>query len=116
LAQFPQRPNPRVVSESIPLFFIARNGIGLWIAREAEGRTGGIFLFQRSAARFARKNGGPTGCATMLLARRLELDVDNRGPVLTAWLEKLLRRLAGFIPDHPPPIPIRRKKFVGECP
>jgi len=116
LAQFPQRPNPRVVSESIPLFFMARNKIGLWVAREAEGRTGGIFLFQRSALRFARKNGAPAGCATMLLAQRLELDVENRGPVLTAWLEKFLRRLARLIPDHPPPIAIRRRNFIGDHP
>lgn len=116
LAQFPRRPDPRVVSESIPLFFTARNKAGLWVAREAEGRTGGIFLFQRSALHFARKNGAPAGCATMFLAERLELDVENRGPVLTALLDKVLRRIGKFIPDHPPPIPIRRRNFIGERP
>jgi hypothetical protein len=54
-AKYPRRPDSGVLSESIPLFFIARNRAGLWVAREAEGHTGGIFLFKRSAVRFAEK-------------------------------------------------------------
>jgi hypothetical protein len=55
LFKFPARPEIHILSESIPPFFIARNRVGLWIAREAEGRTGGVFLFKKSALRFARK-------------------------------------------------------------
>jgi len=113
-AKFPRRPDSRVLSESIPLFFIGRNKNGFWVAREAEGRTGGIFVFKRSAMGFAKKNGAPVGCATMFLAERLELDVENRGSLLTAWLDAALRIAAGLIPDHPPPITIGRKKFKGE--
>jgi hypothetical protein len=50
-AKFPRRPDSGVLSESIPLFFIARNRAGLWVAREAKGRTGGIFLRGRPEGR-----------------------------------------------------------------
>ena len=40
VAEFPRRPDSGVLSETIPLFFIGRNGRGLWIARDAAGRTG----------------------------------------------------------------------------
>lgn len=116
VAKFPPRPDPSTLSESIPLFFVGRNRNGLWIAREAEGRTGGIFLFKRSALRFAQKNSGPSGCATMLLAGRLELDVNNHGNPLVARLAAVLHRVAGLIPDHPLPIPVRRRIFKGERP
>lgn len=42
----PQRPGPALLSEAIPLFFIGRNKDGLWVAREADGRIGGIFLLK----------------------------------------------------------------------
>ena len=116
VAKFPPRPDPSTLSESIPLFFVGRNRNGLWIAREAEGRTGGIFLFKRSALRFAQKNSGPSGCATMLLAGRLELDVENQGNPVVAWLAAALRRVAGLLSDHPPSITIRRRIFIGERP
>jgi hypothetical protein len=114
VAEFPRRPDVRVLSETIPLFFIGRNGCRLWIAREAEGRTGGIFLFKRSALRFAERNSAPIGCATMFLADRFELDVENRGNPLAAWLDAALRSVAGLIPAYPPPISIRRKIFNEE--
>jgi hypothetical protein len=113
-AQFPRRPNFRVLSKSIPLFFIARNKNGLWVARDAEGRSGGIFLFKRSALRFAEKNSAPAGCATMVLAQRIELDIKNRGHALVMWLNSLLRRAGSLIPDRPPAIPIGRRTFVGD--
>jgi len=108
---FPRRPNPQLLSESIPLYFIARNKNGFWIAREAEGRTGGIFLFQRSALRFAKKTSAPIGCATMFLPQRLELDVGNRGAKIAAWLDALVGKFGSLIPAFPPAIPIRRKIF-----
>jgi hypothetical protein len=111
VAEFPRRPDPTVLSETIPFFFIGRNKRGLWIVREAEGRTGGIFLFKRSALRFAARAGAPIGHATMLLTERFELDVENRGDPLAAWLDLALRSAAGFIPAYPPPIPVARKQF-----
>ena len=112
--QFPRRPSSSVLSESIPLFFIGRNKVGLWVAREAEGRTGGIFLFRESAMRFSGKHSLPAGCATMFLSERFELDVENRGNPLVARLDAVLRRAAALIPDYPPPMPIRRTIFRGE--
>jgi len=41
VVKFPRRPDPRVLSASIPLFFIGRNKYGFWVARAAEGRVGG---------------------------------------------------------------------------
>jgi hypothetical protein len=113
-ATFPRRPDSGVLSESIPLFFIARNRAGLWVAREAEGRTGGIFLFKRSALRFAERSSGPRGCATMFLAEHFELDVENRGDQLIGWIGAVLNVVARYIPEYPPPIPMLQKKQKGE--
>ena len=112
--KFSQRPDARAHSEAIPLFFIGRNKNGLWVAREAEGRTGGVFLLKRSALRFAKKNSAPTGCATMFLAERFELDFKNQGNPLVTWFDAVRRVWRRLIPDYPPPIPIGRKKFKGE--
>ena len=90
-AGFPGRPDPRVLSESIPLYFITKNAHGFWIARGADGRTGGIFLFKRSALRFARRRSTPQGCATVTLTDRLELDVENQGNPLAALLNAGMR-------------------------
>jgi hypothetical protein len=112
--RFPRRPDATVVSESIPLYFIAQNRNGLWLAREAEGRTGGVFLFKRSALRFAESNSRATGCATMFLAGRFALDVENRGNPLVARLDKVLAGITRFIPDYPPAIPLGRTYRKGE--
>ncbi len=112
-AKFPQRPDARVLSATIPLFFIGRNKNGLWVAREAERRTGGVFLLKRSALRFAKKNSVPVGCATMFLAERFELDVENQGNPLVTWFDAVRRAWRRLIPDYPPPIPIGRKKIRG---
>ena len=112
--KFSQRPDARAHSEAIPLFFIGRNKNGLWVAREAEGRTGGVFLLKRSALRFARKNSVPVGCATMVLTERFELDVKNQGNPLVTWLDAVQRAWRRLIPEYPPPMPIGRKKFKGE--
>jgi hypothetical protein len=73
------RPGPEVVNASIPVFFIGRNRHGLWVARDAEGRRGGIFWRQRSAVDFAHRNTAPTGCATVFPQARFELDIENAG-------------------------------------
>ena len=114
VAEFPRRPDYTVLSETIPFFFIGRNKRGLWIVREAEGRTGGLFFFKRSALRFAARASAPVGCATMLLTERFELDVENRGNPLAAWLDKAMRNLGELIPAYPPPIPIGSRNFKWE--
>jgi hypothetical protein len=108
---FPQRPNSGALNESIPLFFIGRNTLGFWVAREARGRTGGVFLFRRSALRFANINSAPAGCATMFLNERLELDLENQGNPLAAWLVRIAFRLSHLIPKYPPPLAIGRHKL-----
>jgi hypothetical protein len=79
LAPLPRRPGRTFLSDSIPLFFIGRNQSGFWVARASEGRSGRLFLFRRSAARFAHKRSSPRGCAIMLVERPIELDVPNQG-------------------------------------
>jgi hypothetical protein len=112
--RFPRRPDAGVVSEAIPLFFLARNRVGLWVVREAEGRKGGIFLFRRSAVRFAERSSAPRGCATMFLAEHFELDVENRGNRLIGWIGAVLNVVARYIPEYPPPIPMLHRKRKGE--
>jgi hypothetical protein len=110
VVKFPRRPNSGVLSESIPLFFIGRNRLGFWVARESQGRTGGIFLFKRSALRFANRNSAPAACATMSLDERLELDLKNQGNPLAAWLVGVAARLSNLIPKYPPPLAIGRAR------
>jgi hypothetical protein len=112
--EFPRRPQSRFLSESIPLFFIARNRHGLWVAREAEGRVGGMFLFKNSALRFAKRHSAGAGCATMFLTERFELDVENKGSRPIAWVHKALRWAGSLIPDYPPAIPLAPRLFEGE--
>jgi hypothetical protein len=107
---FPQRPDGGVLSESIPLFFIGRNTFGFWVAREAEGRSGGVFLFRRSALRFANRNSAPSACATMLLDEPLALDLENRGNPIVGWLVGIASLLRNLIPKYPPPIALGRRK------
>jgi hypothetical protein len=72
----PFRPlDPDIVSEAIPAFFIGRNKAGFWVARDVNGRVGGIFLRENSALSFARKHSGAAGCATVYLSERFELDL-----------------------------------------
>jgi hypothetical protein len=108
---FPDRPDAEVLSESIPLFFVGRNEAGFWVAREADGRAGGTFLFRSSALRFAKRCGAPGGCATMFLAQRFELDLEEGGNRLVAWLAAVWRAGQRLIPAYPPPIPFPRKRF-----
>lgn len=96
--------DPGTLSEAIPAFFIGRNKEGFWLAREAKGTIGGIFLFENSALAFARRNSWPSGCATIFPSARFELDVENQGNPLIGYLAPLmrlavhgLRRMAGLI-------------------
>jgi hypothetical protein len=100
IAQLPPRPDRTILSDSIPLFFIGRNQSGFWVARESEGRSGGLFLFKRSAARFARKKSLPGGCATMVLEDSIELDLPNQGSRIvasTAIIIDIVRRRAPLV-------------------
>jgi len=101
-SQAPKRPapptpfqplDPGILDASIPTFFVGRDRDGFWFARDAKGETGGIFLFRSSALAFARRASRPLGCATVFLSERFELDVDNQGHPLTAWLKPLVRSL-----------------------
>ena len=100
---FPRRPDLSVLSETIPLFYIAQNKYGFWVAREAEGRYGGAFLFRRSAVRFVRRQSGSAGCAMMFLNEELELDIENEGDRLVepiaALIDVTTRRAPRFEPS-----------------
>jgi hypothetical protein len=113
-ARLSKARNAGVLSKSIPLFFIGRNRNGLWIAREAEGRTGGVFLLKQSALHFAQRKSAPVGCATMYLAEPIELDTENLGNPLAKWLDAALSRMSEFIPAYPPAIPIKEKYRKGD--
>jgi hypothetical protein len=93
-----------IVNDAIPAFFIGRNKDGFWVAREAKGSIGGIFLLEISALAFARKNSEPVGSATIFPSERFELDLENNGNPLVGWLGRLMRvamrarrRIAGLI-------------------
>jgi hypothetical protein len=86
--------DPGIISASIPTFFVGRDRDGFWLARDLKGENGGIFLFKNSALAFARRASRPLGCATILLAERFELDVENQGNPLIRCLKPLLRLMA----------------------
>lgn len=86
------------------------------MAREAEGRSGGIFMFKRSAVRFAERRSAATGCAIMVLVQRLELDVANHGHAPVMCLDAVLRKVSSLIPDHPSAIRIGRRIFASDHP
>ena len=99
-APLPIRPDDTVLSNSIPLFFIGRNHNGFWVAREAAGRCGGLFLFKWSATRFARRNGLAGSGATMLVEHSIELDLPNQGSRLVELIGTTIdsvRRRAPFV-------------------
>ena len=104
-AQF--RPlDPGIINETIPAFFIGRNMEGFWVARDVNGRVGGIFLLENSAVSFARKNSQRAGCATIFPSETIELDLDNQGNPFVAqlgWLKQFAkrcrRRMVAFIDD-----------------
>jgi hypothetical protein len=97
---FPKRPDPAVLNETIPLFYIGQNRKGRWVVREAAGRCGGLFLFRRSAVRFARDESETSGCALMFVNQQLELDIENRGDdfaePLDAAMDAAKRRVPRF--------------------
>jgi hypothetical protein len=93
---FPRRPGAHVVSKAIRLFFIGQNADGLWVARDAEGRVGGIFWCKRSAVNFADDKTAPVGCAKMFVSQRFELDIKNNGNPLATYLGAAKQALTRF--------------------
>jgi hypothetical protein len=83
--------DPQILCKAIPTFFIGQNNDGFWVVREAEGRVGGLFLFKGSALWFAKHSTRSTGCATVFLSEKFELDLKNRGNTLVLLLVPLLR-------------------------
>jgi hypothetical protein len=92
--------DPDIVNEAIPAFFIGRNKEGFWVARDAKGQIGGIFLLESSALSFARESSRPAGCVTIFPSERFELDLENNGNPLVSYLAgamRLRRRTADLI-------------------
>jgi hypothetical protein len=86
--------DPDVVSAAIPAFFIGRNAAGLWVAREANGHVGGLFLFKSSAIDFANRQSKPERCALVFPTQTFELDIENRGNPLIVLSEGAMRLVA----------------------
>ena len=89
-----------VLSDAIPAFFIGRNKAGLWVAREAQGRIGGLFLLKSSAVAFARARSEVEGCATIFPDETFELDLANEGNRLAPHLGWLARLVGGLGTAH----------------
>ena len=95
------RPGPEVLNETIPVFFIGRNRDGCWVARDGNGRFGGLFWRKQAALRFAQRSAWPARCATVFPQARFELDIENAGNPLVGCIgaarRLLARRLQRFI-------------------
>jgi hypothetical protein len=78
------RPGPEDLSEAIPVFFIGRNKDGHWVARGADGKSGGLFWRKQAAIRFATQSAWPARCATIFPSENIELDLENQGNPLLA--------------------------------
>jgi hypothetical protein len=88
-----QRPGPEVLSRVIPVVFIGRNRDGIWVARDAEGKFGGLFWRKGTALRFAKASAGPAGCAAVFPQTRFELDIKNSGTPFLGGLGTVKRLL-----------------------
>ena len=101
VVKFPSRSELAFLNETIPLFYIGQNNDGCWVARDADGRSGGVFFFKASAVRFTRTKTAPGGCALMFLNAPLELDRDNEGSqvvaILTAAIAVARRRVPTLV-------------------
>ena len=88
-----QRPGPDVLSETIPAVFIGRNRQGLWVARDAEAKFGGLFWRKQAAVDFAKAHAAAGACAFVFPQTRVELDMPNQGNPLLTWLTAARRLL-----------------------
>jgi hypothetical protein len=80
-----RRPHSSALSEAIPAFFVGRNKDGFWVARDADAKIGGIFLFEKSALNFADRHTWPVRCAIIYPSEKFELDIENDGNRLLAY-------------------------------
>lgn len=69
------------------MFFIGHNKRGHWVARDVDGKSGGLFWRKQAAIRFARRSAWPTQCATIFPADNIELDLENQGNPLLAPID-----------------------------
>jgi hypothetical protein len=81
------RPGAEDLSEAIPVFFIGRNKLGHWVARGADGKSGGLFWRKQAAIRFATRSAWPVRCATIFPAESIELDLENQGNPLLSHID-----------------------------
>lgn len=88
------RPAPEDLSEAIPVFFIGRNARGHWVARGADGKSGGLFWRKQAAIRFAANSAWPARCATVFPTGNIELDLENQGNPLLDYVD-VTRMLRG---------------------
>jgi hypothetical protein len=93
------RPGAEDLSEAIPVFFIGRNQHGHWVARGADGKSGGLFWRRQAAIRFATQSAWPARCATVFPTDNIELDLENQGNPLLAdsAVTRILRSLGPAI-------------------
>lgn len=90
------RPGPQDLNETIPVFFIGRNKHGHWVAPGADGKSGGLFRRKQAAIRFARRSAWPARCATIFPSDNIELDLENQGNPLLAYIDVTrMLRIAG---------------------
>lgn len=89
-----QRPGPDVLNKTIPAVFIGRNRDGLWVARDAEAKFGGLFWRKQAALDFAKASTAASGCAIVFPQRRFELDLPNHGNPLVTFLAAARRLFA----------------------
>lgn len=81
------RPAAEDLSEAIPVFFIGRDAHGHWVARGADGKSGGLFWRRQAAIRFAARCAWPARCATIFPSGTIELDLENQGNPLLAHID-----------------------------
>jgi hypothetical protein len=82
-----QRPGADDLSDAIPAFFIGRNRHGHWVARGADGKSGGLFWRRQAAVRFATRSAWPARGATIFPTENIELDLENQGNPLLAHID-----------------------------
>jgi len=83
--------DPSVVNATIPAFLIGRNMEGFWVAQDAKGQIGGIFLLENSAVSFAKGNSSRPGCPYVFPSEKFELDLEIRGNPLARPLASWIR-------------------------
>jgi hypothetical protein len=104
-----QRPGSDVLNAAIPVVFIGRNRHGFWVARDADGKFGGLFWNKESALRFVKRAAASTGCATVFPQAQFELDIKNDGSPLIGCISVVRR----FLTPHVDPLIGTIRKTLG---